>query len=217
MVGILILLLALITLYVLARIFIQKLFIVLYRLAHEREDAATLLGWVFLPGTFIHEMAHLLMALVLIVPFGELNLFPEVTDQGIKLGSVQVGKTDFVRSSLIGLAPIIAGGAILFFSITFALTHLTIWWVIVLTVYLVFEITHTMFSSSKDLTAVLELVVFLAVISGALIFFKIYTPFTFIFQKMMQAGPFSLKLGYFLFIPIALELAFLAFFRKVRI
>lgn len=217
MAGILILILSLVTLYVLAGIFIKKFYIVIYRMTRDRDDAAVILGWIFIPGTFIHEIAHLLMALILIVPFGQLNLMPEVQEDGVKLGSVQIGKTDFIRGSLVGLAPIIAGGAIIFAAISYSLMHLNVWWVIVILIYLIFEITHTMFSSKRDLYAVLELVVFIILISAAFVIFKIYAPFTFIYQEILKAGPFIQKFSYFLFIPIVLELIFLAFFRKIRI
>ncbi|QQG41304.1 MAG: hypothetical protein HYV90_03985 [Candidatus Woesebacteria bacterium] len=219
MVGIAILILALITLYILSRIFIRKLFIVLFRFTRSKEKATMLLGWIFLPGTFIHEISHLLAALVTVVPFGQLNLMPEVEEDGVKLGSVQIGKTDFIRGSIIGLAPILAGGGIIFWGISFALSggYLQNPWIVALIIYSIFQITHTMFSSKKDLGAVLELVVFFAIVSIALLILKIYFPFTYIFQKMVEAGPVIEKFGYLLFIPIGLELGFLALFRKVRI
>ncbi|KKQ91654.1 MAG: hypothetical protein UU16_C0021G0028 [Candidatus Woesebacteria bacterium GW2011_GWA2_40_7] len=219
MVGITILILALITLYILSRIFIRKLFYVLFRITRSREKATVLLGWIFLPGTFIHEIAHFLSALLMIVPVGQLNLIPEVVDDGIKLGSVGIGKTDFVRGSIIGLAPILTGGGIIFWGISFAISreYLQNPWVIALIIYSIFQITHTMFSSKKDLGAVLELVVFIAIVSIALLILKIYSPFTYIFQKIMEVGPVIEKFAYLLFIPIGVELGFLAIFRKVKI
>lgn len=217
MVSLLILILALAVLYLLAKIFIRKLYIVLYRATHDRDDAAQILGWIFVPGTFIHEVSHFLMALLLLVPAGQMDLMPEAEEKGIRLGKVAIGKTDFIRGSLIGLAPIFAGGGIIFAAISFALTRLNIWWVAVFLIYIIFEITHTMFSSRRDLFAVVELIVFLAIISGVLIFFKFYGPFAFIYGEVLKAGPFIQTLSYFLFIPIGLELGFLAFFRKVKL
>ncbi len=219
MVGITILILALITLYVLSRIFIRKLFYVLFRITRSREKAIILLGWIFLPGTFIHEISHLLAALVTVVPFGELNLMPEVEEDGVKLGSVQIGKTDFVRGSIIGLAPILAGGGIIFWGISFMLSggYLENPWIVALIIYSIFQITHTMFSSKKDLGAVLELVVFIAIVSITLILLKIYSPFIYIFQKIVEVEPVIEKFAYLLFIPIGIELGFLSIFRKVRI
>lgn len=212
-----IIVLALIVLYILSRIFIRKLFIVLYRMTHDREEASQLLGWIFLPGTFVHEISHFLAALILIVPVGQIDLMPEVENEGIRLGKVSIGRTDFIRGSIIGLAPIIAGGGIIFWAISFALLHLGTWWAIVLTVYIIFEITHTMFSSKKDLFAVLELTVFIIFAIASLIYFKIYGPFTYLYMEILKAGPFVQKFSYFLFIPMGLELIFLVIFRKVRV
>lgn len=177
------------------------------------------MGWIFLPGTFIHEISHLLAALVTVVPFGELNLMPEVEEDGVKLGSVQIGKTDFVRGSIIGLAPILAGGGIIFWGISFMLSggYLENPWIVALIIYSIFQITHTMFSSKKDLGAVLELVVFIAIVSITLILLKIYSPFIYIFQKIVEVEPVIEKFAYLLFIPIGIELGFLSIFRKVRI
>lgn len=74
-----------------------------------------------------------------------------------------------------------------------------------------------MFSSNKDLVAVLELVVFIAVVSGVLVYLKVYSPFVFIYGQLLYASSLIQKFSYFLFIPVGLELVFLAFFRKVRI
>lgn len=214
-----ILILALTVLYILSIIFIKKLFIVLYRLAKSRERASLFLGLIFLPGTFIHEISHFITALFLLVPVGQLNLMPEIQEDGIKLGSVGIGKTDFIRGSLIGLAPILTGGGIIFWAISYYLSsgHIDSPWYIGILIYLIFEITHTMFSSKKDLNAVLELVVFIAIVVGALVFLKIYGPFAYLYQKIGEAGPIIQKFSIFLFIPIVLEIMFLTFFRKVRV
>jgi hypothetical protein len=217
--GILIFILALTFLYILSRIFIHKLLIVLYRLTRSREKATGLLGWIFLPGTFIHEVSHLLAALVLLVPVGRINLLAETEEERIKLGSVQIAKTDFIRASIIGLAPLLVGGGGILWAISYLLPRGALGnpWVIIALIYGIFQITHTMFSSESDLKAVLELAVFIVVISIALILFKIYAPFTFIYQKLNGIGPVIQNFSYFLAIPIGLELIFLAFFRKVRI
>lgn len=109
------------------------------------------LALMFLPGTIIHELAHLLFAGVMFVPVGEMNVFPEIEESGVKLGSVQIGKTDLFRRAVVGVAPILFG--ILCILMTFYMlrevTHL-VWWQALLALYLVFEIGNTMFSSRKD-------------------------------------------------------------------
>jgi len=67
-------------------------------------------SFLFLPGVIIHEMAHFLVAILLRVPTGKIEIFPDEIDEGrVKMGSVQIAKTDFVRGSLIGAAPLVLG------------------------------------------------------------------------------------------------------------
>lgn len=65
---------------------------------------------VFLPGTLVHELSHWLVAKLLGVATGRIVIWPQTKRDGtLWLGSIQVGRTDPVRSSLIGLAPLISG------------------------------------------------------------------------------------------------------------
>lgn len=218
MASLFVLTLATLTLYLLSRVFIQKLFIVLYRFTGDKAKAAFFLGLIFLPGTFIHEISHFITALFLVVPVGKINLIPQYEENSIKLGSVAVGKSDFIRASIIGLAPLLVGGGILFWATSYVTSSqgLSQWMYIVL-IYLIFQITHTMFSSKRDVTAVLELVVFIVVVSIVLVFLKIIWPFEYIFQKITEIDFLNKQLLYALFVPIILELVFLTIFRRVRI
>jgi len=65
---------------------------------------------VFLPGTLVHELSHWLAAKLLVVPTGRIVLWPQSKSDGsVWLGAIQVARTDPLRSSLIGLAPLISG------------------------------------------------------------------------------------------------------------
>ena len=208
MVGLSIFILALLVLYILSRIFIQKLFTLFYHWNHDQEQAAQLLGWIFLPGTFIHEIAHFLAALFLLVPVGKINLMPEIDGGHIRLGSVAVGKSDFIRGSLIGLAPLIAGGGLIYWGVSYLIfvgLHANPW-ILVGVIYLIFEVSHTMFSSKRDLYAVLELVAFVIIISFVLLYFKIYGPFEFIAQRLIEVNQILERLAFYLAVPILLEI-----------
>src|SRR3989344_1188437 len=65
----------------------------------SREVTIKILAILFLPGTMVHELAHVLSAGVLQVPTGEIEFMPQVLDggEGVKLGSAQIAKTDIVR------------------------------------------------------------------------------------------------------------------------
>jgi hypothetical protein len=114
-----------------------------------------------LPGTIIHELAHMLTAGVMLVPVGEMEFLPEVTDHGVKLGSVQIGRTDPIRRMLIGVAPVLVGLGIIIniiFLVQANMVSLPIW-LIAVAAYLLFEISNTMFSSKKDLEGTVSFLV----------------------------------------------------------
>ncbi len=65
---------------------------------------------IFLPGTLVHELSHWLVAKLLGVPTGRIVIWPQTKGDGsLWLGAIQVGRTDPLRSSLIGLAPLVSG------------------------------------------------------------------------------------------------------------
>lgn len=101
-----------------------------YSITKSHKAMVNIMAILFLPGTIIHELAHLLSAGMLLVPTGEINLLPEVEGNTVKLGSVQVGKTDLIRRSMIGVAPILLGLFCifaLFIIVPFSLDNLS-WW-----------------------------------------------------------------------------------------
>lgn len=143
----------LILLLFLSKKLIHSLAQVLFRFTRSHRAVVHILAIVFLPGTIIHELAHLLFAGVMMVPVGELSVMPEIEERGVKLGSVQIGKTDPFRRMIIGVAPVFLG--IILLSSVFLLIQIgkegTAWWLTSIAFYLAFEIGNTMFSSKKDL------------------------------------------------------------------
>ncbi|MCS7055122.1 MAG: hypothetical protein NZM18_02955 [Thermoflexales bacterium] len=78
-------------------------------------EAATLLySLVLLPGVALHEVSHAAMAAALGVRVRRLSLRPERQRNGVvRLGYVEVLRSDALRTSLIGAAPLLAGLAAL--------------------------------------------------------------------------------------------------------
>lgn len=140
----------------------------LYRLTQNKNLTINTLAFLFLPGTILHEIAHWLIAIVLLVPVGDISLLPKLTNTGVILGSVGVGKTDPLRRILIGMAPVFVGVGIITGAIYFAIENnlLNNYWSVILLAYIVFEIGNTMFSSKKDMEGVIELILFVLIIAG---------------------------------------------------
>jgi hypothetical protein len=96
--------------------------VVLQRLLHREIQAVILISTrnpsltvglfsiLFFPGVFLHELSHFVMAKVLGVRTGGFSVIPHSTQEGrLQLGFVETERSDPVRDSLIGIAPLIAG------------------------------------------------------------------------------------------------------------
>lgn len=85
---------------------------VAYLISGQADMALLLYSLPLLPGVALHELSHAIMAAVLGVRTANLTIIPQRQPGGqVRLGSVQVERVDAVRSSLIGLAPLLAGSA----------------------------------------------------------------------------------------------------------
>jgi hypothetical protein len=111
------------------------------------------------------------MAKITFVHTGYMEFFPELHGDGLKLGSVQVAKSDPLRRFLIGVAPVIVGSIILFSGLYFFTDYLAFdlifqslqnFLILMGALYLTFVISNTMFSSRKDMEGALALGIFFA-------------------------------------------------------
>ncbi|MBP9718942.1 MAG: hypothetical protein KBD46_00570 [Candidatus Levybacteria bacterium] len=197
----------------------------LFFLSHEVTKACSrvfslyLLAFLFFPGTLLHELAHYFMALILFVPVGHMEFIPKVHGTSVKLGSVMIGKTDPFRRALIGLAPLFGGlvcllGAIYYFS-SFPLQ---IWILnILLLLFIVFEISNTMFSSRRDVEGIPALlaVISIFVISAWILDIRIPEPIvTYVSSITFQT--FFQQLSLYLLIPLGLDGGILLFSRLME-
>lgn len=107
------------------------------------------ISFLFLPGTFIHELSHAITATFLGLRVTKFSIWPKVENGGIKMGYAQFIVLDVFRNSLIGLAPLIYGICILYFLIInfFAVSLLYK----IIFVYLIFQVSNSMFLSDSDL------------------------------------------------------------------
>ncbi len=171
---------------------IQAVFLILSR---SPEFTITVFSIIFLPGVFLHEFSHYLMAVILGVPSARFSLIPQMLPDGrLQLGYVETVKTDIIRDSLIGAAPLLAGGSLVAYLSVTHLDLLPLWdvlrngqlnlfWMGIallpqvkdfpLWFYLVFTVSSTMLPSGSDRHAWLPLgvttvvLLALAVLAGA--------------------------------------------------
>lgn len=86
---------------------IQAVFLLLTR---HPQISIILFSILFLPGVFIHELSHYVMAKLLGVRTRGFSIIPHILPDGrLQMGYVETEAADIVRDSLIGLAPLIAG------------------------------------------------------------------------------------------------------------
>lgn len=203
-------------LFVTSRFIFKSLFAFLYVLFRSQKVAISLLSFLFLPGVFIHEMAHLLMAELLQVRTHGIEFVPELSGNSLKMGSVQVEQTDIVRRLLIGIAPLVVGGAIIVgalmvlannfsYSTVFASGLSVI--VTVVAILVIFMISNTMFSSTKDIEGLFEFLFIIAILFGAL-YFTGLRPHEFIYAIALQPKVVEVigRINWLMVVPVGINM-----------
>ncbi len=72
-----------------------------------------LFSLLFFPGVLVHEGSHYLTARLLGVRTGRFSIIPQPTPGGkLRMGYVETASSDTLRDALIGVAPLLAGGAL---------------------------------------------------------------------------------------------------------
>jgi len=184
------------------------------------------LSLIFLPGVVVHELSHLFMAVVLFVPVGNMEFVPKKSEGGLKLGSVEIGKTDPVRRSLIGFAPFLIGFALIVFIVYLFTFNIEFFkdkgvYVFLGTIigisYLLFAISNTMFSSKKDMEGTIEILATLLIISVVLYILGVRPSISFeenaFTKNIFEAVRIS---TIFMSAPIAIDLVILGLIRVFR-
>ena len=172
--------------------------IVLQRLLHREIQAVFLIltrdtrltmgifSILFLPGVFLHEFSHFVMAKLLGVRTGRFSIFPQSLPDGrLQLGYVETVRSDAVRDSLIGAAPLIVGTLFVAYVAIYHLQMRVLWdvfrngqfnlfWMGIralpqvkdfyLWFYLAFAVSSTMMPSESDRHAWLELLISIGVL-----------------------------------------------------
>jgi len=176
------------------------------------------LSFIFLPGVIIHELSHMLIALILLVPVGDMDFTPKKRSGGLKLGSIEIAQTDPIRRSIIGFAPVFAGIALVLGLIHFVvnsglivqaieLNALLGVGIIVLMFYLLFAIPNTMFSSKADMEGTIEIIITLLIIFTLSYILGFRIPVSFI-EKIFAQNVLEIiqRSTIFLLAPIVIDL-----------
>ena len=164
---------------------IQAVFLLITR---RTELTVGLFSLLFFPGVLLHEASHFLMAQLLRVPTGRFSVLPQVQPGGeLQLGFVETAKTDFLRDAIIGMAPLLSGGAAIAYlgisrlglaSLLPLVTHgqwMSFWQALVqlpnlpdfwVWFFLAFTISSTMLPSASDRRAWLPVALVLAALAG---------------------------------------------------
>ncbi|MGD2143316.1 MAG: hypothetical protein PVF54_02440 [Anaerolineae bacterium] len=156
-------------------------------LTGDREIAVVLYALPLMPGILLHEVSHALVAKLLGARVGRLSIHPKLMDERIQLGFVPIEETDIARASLIGLAPLLTGSAVILlvgytgFGIgTMQEAFVEADWGILaanlvkmistpdlwLRLYLVFAVSNTMLPSQSDRESWTPIVLFLALVAA---------------------------------------------------
>jgi hypothetical protein len=182
----------------------------LMQLTHNKNITVYVMALLFFPGTFIHEVSHFLVALFLLVPVGNMHLLPVIEDDGIRLGSVSIANTDPIRRFLIGIAPLLIGSFIIILLPYLLLMNrfISSWWLNVLTGFLIFTISNSMFSSKKDMEGMWGFVFIVSSIIIILYFLGITIDITTFLAKFENIFK---NASIFLTIPIVLDMICLTF------
>lgn len=154
----------------------------------DPEIAVVLYALPLLPGILLHELSHALAAILLGVRIGRISVHPKLAGQRVQLGFIPVEKTDAVRASLIGLAPLLTGSLIILligygvFGIGAMETALATgdWGAVLawlseipqardawLWAYAIFAVSNTMLPSRADRQAWTPVLLFLLLIGGS--------------------------------------------------
>lgn len=152
------------SLYFFSRQLTKYLSHLLYRITHSHIWTVRLIALTFLPGTLIHELSHAIVAGMLFVDSGEINLWPKIHESGVKLGSVEIYQTDALRRAIIGVAPVLVGISLIVGTLLILVNFYQSGgsfpvWALLIYSYILFIVGNTMFSSRKDLEGSLEIII----------------------------------------------------------
>lgn len=200
----------LLILFLFSRFITSSFATIFMRVTKSQKVTIHLLSFLFLPGVIIHELAHMFVASILFVRVGEIEFWPQIKEDGVKLGSVAVGQADPFRRTLIGIAPVLVGLAVIISSLWFFTSDVLVISPIIkyiLLVYILFEVGNTMFSSKKDMEGTLVFASAIVVILLAVFLAGFRLPFIWVWDFFSQESTVAVvrQAVLFLLAPIGVD------------
>jgi len=196
----------------------------------NQEGATALHYIVLLPGVVLHEFSHWLAAKLVGVRTAGISLMPQVKRGGtIRLGAVQVGKSDPLRESWIGIAPFIGGTVAILLLATWQFgvelqptlslemvlhTMVSSWRApdALLWLYLLFSISNAMLPSESDRQPWLSALLFLGVAAAIIYIAGVAVPIPAKVKEWVLTGATYLAFSFGLVLAVDIPVAFLLLF-----
>lgn len=204
-------------LFFISRATLNQLFYFLRIFINEEKLIFTIVSLIFLPGTIVHELSHFFAAIVLFLRVRHVEIFPSFEGNEIKLGHVLYEKKDFLRSILVGVAPIVAGLFFFFLLSFFQLFPHQNFWLNLFFAYLIFAVSSTMFSSKKDLVDIAYLIPLIFIVGGMVYIFDIKLDFILKNHQITEGVLFFLKkINFYLTVSLSINLFLIAFLKLLR-
>lgn len=126
----------------------NNLYSILHRIFRNDTTVVYIVSFIFLPGTFIHELCHAMTTVLLGGRVSKFSVWPKVENGAIKMGYAEVEVLDIFRNSLIGTSPLIFGVVILYYlGSIFQSSTLTLQ---IIFAYIIFQVANSMFLSPSD-------------------------------------------------------------------
>ena len=141
----------LLVLFWLTRATLRFFFKLLRAIFKKDQIIYSIIALIYFPGTVLHELSHMIAALLLLLRVTDVHVFPTWKDNVIILGRVLYEKKDVLRSILVGVAPLFGGIIFLGWLSVLDVGTSSNLLLQIIVIYLVFAISSTMFSSKQDL------------------------------------------------------------------